>query len=171
MNIIFDINKFNIEYTHFLETKPNMILEGEFTKIIYSNPFFTLNGIYLYLPIEVQSIENQYVHKDRENREHINKNIIKFYPSSHINNPLILELSKIEYNIIDYYKQLNNITKKTVAILTRQLYSGSLKVYKETNDPTLTKNSVYIIKISGIWENESEIGITYKIIESFPVSL
>jgi len=159
MNIIFDTNKFTLGYTFFLEPKRNMIMDGIFSKIIYSNQYFTLNGIYLYLPIDIQSMEKA-----------MNKNIIKFYASSPANNHLVQELSKIEYRIIEYYKQLNNITKRTTSLLSKQLYSGSLKLYKEYNDYRLIPDSkpTYIVKISGIWENEDEVGINYKVIESFP---
>lgn len=162
MNIIFDINKFTLGYIYFLEPKRNMIMDGIFSKIIYSNQYFTLNGIYLYLNIEIAMIEKT-----------LNKNIIKFYPSIPINNLLVQELSKVEYRIIEYYKQLNNIIKKTSCVLTKQLYSGSLKLYKEFNDNKLTydREPSYVIKISGIWENEEEVGINYKIIEAYNISL
>jgi hypothetical protein len=43
-----------------------------------------------------------------------------------------------------------------------------LKIYKDYNLSKINRNSPqYIIKISGIWENNSEIGITYKIIEGY----
>ena len=68
---------------------------------------------------------------------------------------------------------MNCITdKKNNFILTKQLYSGNLKLYKEFNDSKITNNEKkisFIIKISGIWESNEEIGITYKIMESFPI--
>lgn len=158
MNIIFDINKFTLGYTFFLEPKRNMIMDGIFSKIIYSNQYFTLNGIYLYFPIEIHSTEKA-----------MNKNIIKFYPLSHINSQIIQELSKIEHRIIEYYKQLNNISKKPSNLLSKQLHSGGLKLYKEYNDYNHFYDSkpTYIVKISGIWENDDEVGINYKVVESF----
>jgi hypothetical protein len=86
--------------------------------------------------------------------------------------PLVQELSKIEYRIIEYYKQINKIEKKTVCLLTKQLYSGNLKIYKdysENSKKCSNHNIKYIVKLSGIWETYDEIGITYKIIESYPV--
>ena len=160
MNIIFDIEKFILAYTYFLEAKRNMIMDGTFSKILYSNEMFTLNGIYLYLPLEIQSIE-----------KNINKYIIKFYPSSNINMSLVQELSKIEYKILEYYKQVNYVNnKKSLCSLTKQLYSGNLKVYKDYNENKLVsdKPQTYIVKISGIWENCEDVGITYKVFESCP---
>ena len=54
MNIIFDISNIYIEqYVKFLDTKPNNIMPGEFTKIIYSNDFVSLNGIYIDCPLDL----------------------------------------------------------------------------------------------------------------------
>ena len=158
MNIVFDIPSFQLTNIIFLESKRNIIMEGSFTKIIYSNQWITLNSIYLYLPIDFQPVEKSN-----------NKNIMKFYPSSQENIFLVQELSKIEYRIIEYYKQINQIDKKTTCLLTKQLYSGNLKIYKDYNENFQKHNKKiqHIIKISGIWENHSEIGVTYKVIETY----
>jgi hypothetical protein len=161
MNIVLDIANFQLCNIIFLENKRNIIMDGTFSKIIYTNAFISLNSIYFYFPIEIQHIEKV-----------LNKNIMKFYPSSVNNMPLVQELSKIEYRIIEYYKQINKIEKKTVCLLTKQLYSGNLKIYKDysENSKKCSNNNIkYIIKLSGIWETYDEIGITYKIIESYPV--
>lgn len=158
MNIVFDISTFQLINLIFLESKRNIIMDGTFTKIIYSNQSLSLNSIYFYLPIEIQSIDKIG-----------NKYFLKFYPSSVINMPIVQELSKIEYKIIEYYKQINNIQKKTTCLLTKQLYGGNLKIYRDYNDynSKLNKNIQYIIKISGIWETYNEIGITYKVFECY----
>ena len=157
MNVILDIYGFQLNNIIFLESKRNMIMDGTFAKIIYSNQYFSLNSIYFDFPIELLSIDKQ-----------MNKYIMKYNPNSNINNILIQELSKIEYRIIEYYKQINQINKRTNCILNRQLLTGNLKIYKDYNLSKINKNPPqYIIKISGIWENNNEIGITYKIIEGY----
>jgi len=161
MNVIIDISNYNLGYTYFLDAKRNMVVEGTFSKIIYSNQHFTLNGIYIHLPFEVDSIDRN-----------LKKYILKFYPSSKINTPLVQELNRIEYKIIEYYKQLNGIAdKKSSCSLTKQLFSGSLKVYKDYNRQAVYTNITYIIIISGIWETSDEIGITYKVVESSPIEM
>lgn len=158
MNIVFDITSFQLINLIFLESKRNIIMDGTFTKIIYSNQSLSLNSIYFYLPIELQSIDKIG-----------NKYFLKFFPSSAINMPIVQELSKIEYKIIEYYKQINHINKKTTCLLTKQLYSGNLKIYRDYNEynSKINKNIQYIIKISGIWETYNEIGITYKVFECY----
>jgi hypothetical protein len=157
MNVILDIYGFQLNNIIFLESKRNMIMDGTFAKIIYSNQYFSLNSIYFDFPIDLLSIEKQ-----------MNKYIMKYNPNNYINNTLIQELTKIEYRIIEYYKQINEINKRTNCILNRQLLTGNLKIYKDYNLSKINKNPPqYIIKISGIWENNNEIGITYKIIEGY----
>lgn len=157
MNVILDVYGFQLNNIIFLESKRNMIMDGTFAKIIYSNQYFSLNSIYFDFTIEILSIEKQ-----------MNKFIMKYNPNSYANNTLIQELSKIEYRIIEYYKQINQINKRTNCILNKQLLTGNLKIYKDYNLSKINKNPPqYIIKISGIWENNNEIGITYKIIEGY----
>jgi len=166
MNIILDISNLQLGYIFFLHAKQNIIMDGIFSKIIYSNPNFTLNGIYFHFPLEIISVDKI-----------MNKNIVKFNPLSASNFALIQELSKIEYRIIEYYKQIhqnNKFAKKTACLLTKQLNSGSLKLYRDYNDitttPTVnTKPTYYVIKLSGLWENNDDVGITYKIIEMHPL--
>jgi hypothetical protein len=160
MNIILDISNFQIGYIFFLNPKDNIIMDGIFSKIIYSNQYFTLNGIYLHFPIEPQSIDKM-----------MNKTILKFYPSSPINLPLMQELSRLEYRIIEYYKQINQnkSSKKAMCLLTKMLYSGTLILYKENHfaNTIKDKKGQYVVKISGIWETSEEIGITFKLVEMF----
>jgi hypothetical protein len=136
-------------------------MDGIFSKIIYSNEHMTLNGIFLHIPLDVSSVDKI-----------MNKNIVRFSPSSQMNISLIQELSKIENRIIEYYKQIhqnNKYAKKTSCVLSKQLYSGSLKLYRDylDNRPAHGQVPYYVVKISGIWENAEEIGITYKILEAF----
>jgi hypothetical protein len=173
MNIILDNNDFAIENVFFLEKTNNVIIDGLFSKIIISDEFFTMNGLFLNLPLIVNesSMINQY-----------NKQIINF--NSHIQNNLLLitKISEIENSIIHYYKKIHDVKKKTSLVLTTQLFNGYFKIYKEngyfsnyrtnpSSKPGKMEHTMrpsdkkYIIKISGLWENKEEIGISYKFIE------
>lgn len=57
MNIVLDIPQYNIFNLFFLEKKQNIIMDGTFTKFIYSNQHFILNSLYLYFPIEIKYLE------------------------------------------------------------------------------------------------------------------
>lgn len=173
MNIILDNNDFAIENVFFLEKTNNVIIDGLFSKIIISDEFFTMNGLFLNLPLIVNesSMINQY-----------NKQIINFNSHTQNNLLLITKISEIENSIIHYYKKLHDVKKKTSLVLTTQLFNGYFKIYKEngyfsnyransSSKPGKIEHTMrscdkkYIIKISGLWENKEEIGISYKFIE------
>ena len=46
MNVVLDLNDLHEQYICFLETKKNIVIDGYFTKILYSNDIVTMNGIY-----------------------------------------------------------------------------------------------------------------------------
>lgn len=50
MNIVFDISQLKTENVFLLNKKRNTLIDGFFTKIIYSNEFISTNGIYILLP-------------------------------------------------------------------------------------------------------------------------
>jgi hypothetical protein len=65
----------------------------------------------------------------------------------------------IEKQLIQYYISFYKVQKTPVYTLKTQLQNGSIKYYKNS------VGGLLYIKISGIWENPNEVGITFKIIE------
>lgn len=87
----------------------------------------------------------------------------------------IQKMIDIEKQILQYYVQhfaslhqsYSNsklpIQNKTIVYsLKNQLQTGYIKYYKEYDS---YNSELFYIKISGIWENQYEIGITFKLIE------
>ena len=153
MNIIMKQNQFYLGNLFLLDTKPNIIMDGNFTKIIYSTEHFTMNGVYLSFSMKLLPMKNQ------------PKNMLCFPVSYSENQDLIKQFIEIERNILHYYQKINPSIKHPTYSLRNQLQNGIIKFYKQYNEPP-NYSPVYFIKISGIWENNNEIGITYKIIES-----
>jgi len=136
-----------------MDVKNNIIMEGNFSKIVYSNDLFTINGIYIDFPIKINSFNKV-----------SNKNVMCFDVLTNMD--IIQKLSNIEKNIIDCYKKHYNIDNKLSSnILCKQLQNGMLKYYSDDYGFYSKKISDFYIKISGIWDNHNEIGITYKLIE------
>jgi hypothetical protein len=158
MNITLDISNFQLGYLYFLNPKQNIIMDGTFSKIIYSNEYLSLNSIYLHMPLEIQSIDRT-----------MNKNVAKISNDSLKNTFLIQELIKIENRIIEYYKQThpNKNGKSPSMSLSKQLSFNAIRLYKDypVNIQDKKNSLQFILKISGIWESQQEIGITYKIME------
>lgn len=150
MNIVLDTKQVDIQNVHFMEKKKNIIIDGFFTKIIYFDPFMTLNAIYIDFPIQYH--------------DKIVNNYIFFNPPN--NHLLIRKIAQLEEEIMHSFREEYNISKPIVMALYNQLCSGKIKVFKEYNKNP-SAQSRFVLKISGIWENHQEIGIAYKFLEMF----
>ena len=152
-----DINNVNYKYLVLCEAIKNTInLYNNFYKLLYSNEHITFNGIYILFHL---------------NYNHIIKDKIFFDTSN--NSDIIDKINNIEYNILD----ILNIKKEKQLKLKKFMKNGIIRFsysdYDEI-DSNLFKleklnnnnNNVeyFILKISGIWENKDNIGITFKII-------
>ena len=114
--------------------KNTLIHEGLFYKLLYSNSLFTSNGIY----VKISLIDTKYING------RLNYDISK---NSKILNKIV--------NIENYILEKVNTDKKTHHKIYDQIKTGNIKS---------NNNSEIIIKISGIWENDNSIGVSYKII-------
>lgn len=152
MNVNIPATKFVTYYVSWLDTKNNTIMPGNFTKLCYITPHMTMNGLYLHFPVEVAS-------HDIVN----DKTQLKFYPNTPHNLMLIRNFTNIEHKMLDNYIQTQQKPLKKVQLLSKQLLSGFMKVYKENNNADLSKCNEYCVKISGVWETHDECGLTYKL--------
>jgi hypothetical protein len=144
MNIIEDIEKFNIENVYFCDPiKNNIIVNGSFIRILYSNEQLVLNGIYLYVYFQNISIE-----------KYFNKYKCIFDLQTHYK--LIDKIRQIEDSIL---KKINIKNKKPSYKINDLLKNGNIKIFSENIDKI---NNGFLLKISGIWEDDDFYGVTYK---------
>jgi hypothetical protein len=120
MNVFaLDIHRYNQSHFYFLEHIPNIIIDGTFTKIIYTGDDFTMNGIYIYIPLE--------------NSFEMNIGLIE----------------KLEIQLLTQYrKHTTRQRNMTLGLIPHK--SNRLHIKKT------------LLNISGVWENETHIGLTYK---------
>ncbi len=150
MNIIYDLDEYEKNNVHFLDKKKNMMMDGKFTKLLYSNEYFTTIGLFLNINFSLL-ITTSHLN---------NRSYIKLERSSN-NNFIISKIFKLEQDMLNYYKILYGVDKKEKYTLSNTLSDGNLKIYRKD-----TKNlSNVVLKISGIWESNDSIGVTYKFIE------
>ena len=140
----------------YLYPKKNTIMEGEFTKILFSKNDVTMNGLYLYLPL---SAEKKIINNNNAKNEIFIRNIL---PSS-LNNQIVQDLKLLEKCILDHYNEYTKHNKHPEYILNKQLITNQIRVYHDNHSNR--KKNKYVIKISGIWETKLKIGLTYKIME------
>jgi hypothetical protein len=158
MNIVLDIKNIDppllIDNIQYLDTKKNIIMEGNFTKIIYSDENITINGLYIYFPFTIKSIYNYKAYFDsNENRESINK---------------ILEIEK---NLLQHYREIYGKKGLVFSSILAQFNTGFIKLNSFNTTDFVNENIFKIqyncvLKISGVWEKNETIGMNYKFLQT-----
>lgn len=155
MNLAIPTNKFNVSNVFFQEAIKNTIMtNSHFIRIIYSDDLFMLNGICLEFTLPIISIEKSF-------------NKFKCTFDKQLSTAAIKAIYKAEYDIIMKCceKQKN---KTPVFRISNQLKNGVIKVMNLCNSAThnALQDRIFVIKISGIWSNDLEYGLTYKFSQS-----
>jgi len=147
MNIVKQITQYNNDNIFYCDPiKNNIMNDGLFIRIIYSTSHFSLNGISLLIELNDFFCEKYY-----------NKYKCVFNTTMH--NELIEKIKIIEENIL---KNANLKKKIPQYKIYEQLKNGSFKIITDIHKMT---NNLFMLKISGIWENDTEYGLTYKFIK------
>lgn len=151
MNLVKTIDQYNDNYVYFSEPITNNIInDSKFIRIIYSTPLCILNGIYIYINFNIINIEKYY-----------NKFKCAFEQthSKHI----VERLRIIEEGLLN---KVNISNKCPQYKMNEHLKIGNIKVFSETSDQIANH---FLLKIAGIWETDTEYGITYKFSTTLPL--
>lgn len=128
-------------------TKNNVVNDGTFLRLVYSTPTFALNGVHVYFPIVTTFTEKSY-----------NKYKVTFDKQVHAN--IIEKLKMIEEDII---KRVGVEGKEAHYKITDQVRCGFLKLTMDHEmDQTPNVSCLVLLKISGVWETDTQYGVTYK---------
>ena len=134
MNLVININEPIFNNIYFNDPIKNTVMnDSNFIRILYSNSYFVLNGIYIKI------------------------NLIK--KNEEFNNNIIISIDKLERHILNLYNNKKNHLLK----LKEQINYFIDKLNNSKN----INNISYMLKISGIWETDLSIGITFKFISYF----
>jgi Zn-dependent M16 (insulinase) family peptidase len=148
MIIVKRIEQYNENNIFFCEPiKNNIMNDGNFIRIMYSDNIFTLNGIYLVLNINVVNCE-----------KYFNKFKCTFNIST--DKDIIDNIKNIEEQILKKYNISNKIPQYKIY---EQLKNGNIKLFNDIGNKT---NGTFILKIAGIWETLNNYGLTYKFIKA-----
>lgn len=119
-----------------------MIMNGNFTKMIYSDEYVVINEIYIHCPLHFSPFCK-------------NKNTVCFKINENEKN--IQNMLEIEKKIIELYKNEFNNDKIACYSFNSLFQTEKIKTYSDYNE-----NKLFVIKISGIWDDLHEFGIAYK---------
>lgn len=190
LNIANNIDSFNIRNIDFNNTIKNKIIKGDnsfFTGIVFKNNEITLNNLCLYFKIK-SPISKKYTNLDKpvnKNVEKCTENKYKCILKDVCDITILKKLEIIERRILDKYNSLNNTNyEKTYTFNANDLNSRYFKYYvnnidflEQNTKASIFKNmcinndnlppglfcKMFAIKISGVWQNNNKIGVSYKI--------
>lgn len=147
MNFVDTIDNFNIKHVYFTNSLENTVMDnGIFSKILYSTEEISINGIYL-----VCNFTNTHIEK-------IGVNKFKVMWNKEKNKELMNKITCIESELLKKYGKPNN-TKQLASLLEH----SNFRLFTEKDK--LYSNNDFLLRISGIWENNDSCGITYKFLE------
>jgi len=163
MNVVITPGEYKSHQVYFTERRPNThIANSTFNRITYSTTDFVMNGIYIQFELFV-----------RQNEQNFNSNIYNCYfdPQQEHNRLMLSIFQNIEASILDKWVRTQHpiadaatpTTATTTSDIIQQLRSGVISVWKHDmviHDKPQFQH--FIIKISGVWENETGRGLTYK---------
>jgi len=153
MNLTQDINQYDERNIYFCDPiKNNIMNDGTFTRIIYSNEKVAFNCISMFIQLNDIALEKYY-----------NKYKCHFDTSTSYHKQLINKIQKIEDSILS---QISIKHKVRQYKLHEQLVDGNIRFFLETDlNEKCIMNGMFILKISGVWENENHYGLTYKFVK------
>lgn len=145
MNIVKTLDQYDENYIYFCDPiKNNVMNDGNFIRILYSTPSFVLNGIYLLVRLNDVVVERYY-------------NKYKCTFNINVHRELIENIKTIETNLL---KKINIKNKSPQNKIFEQLKNGNIKIFSDIGIKPYT--NTFLLKISGIWETETQYGVTFK---------
>jgi uncharacterized protein (DUF2252 family) len=151
MNLVKTIDQYDDTNVFFCEPiKNNIMNEGNFIRIIYSNSLFVLNGMNLLVPLNNIVVEKYY-----------NKYKCSFQVGN--NKEIIDVLKTIEENLLKKVQIKNKMPQYKIQ---EQMKNGYIKLFLENPEYMNSGQTFFMLKISGIWETENHYGLTYKFLQT-----
>jgi hypothetical protein len=161
------------EFIFFTEKKKNIIIDGIFTKILYSTPYFTMTGLYIQFQIcskfssDDISKNNESVRtperdtsvgvqgitgEDLSSKGNVShKTYMQFNPSVDKNKTQIESICEIETHILNVYSKtqlIHHTVRTPVYGLKTQLYSGCIRAFSIDKPITNNNNEEHATSLS-----------------------
>lgn len=148
MKLALNLSKFNIDHVLFNTKIRNNVMEGDFNRIYYSDEISNFNGIMLLFKLN-DVVCNKYFAKNK----------LTYNRTDRHNIGMVSLLKSIELQILEKF---NSRGKKSVFHITDQLNNHFIKFLGDDYDSTKYSELYFKLKISGIWENSNEFGLTFR---------
>jgi len=152
MNLVFTIDQYDDDDVYFCDgIKNNIMSEGKFIRILYSNSLLVMNGINLLITLNDVSVEQYY-----------NKYRCTFNANNHRH--VVESIRQIEEDLLKKYQNtVNDSYKKPVYKISDNFRMGNIKLFLDSPEKL---PMTFMLKISGVWETETQYGLTYKFLKA-----
>jgi len=151
MYLVLEPGQVRSEYILTQSPIKNTVMENsDFIRIIYSDGVVALNGLHVRARLHTSRVE-QYFNK------------YKCTIDVTRSDKAINELSRLEDAVL---RQSGVVNKTPVRRIANQLRLGSFKLFSDDQGgPGPRRQSIYVLKMSGVWETAEEYGVTHKFME------
>jgi hypothetical protein len=177
MQLAIPLSSVNANYVYFVDRKRNTVIEGEFTKILYSSGDFVMSGLFVHCPVGVLRAVRHPVPP-----------VVSTPPPGFLPLPGVAagcgggqgpdaaadpqlpfrecleRLCALERELLANYGILYAPTKQPLYCLQNHLLTAAVSQRSLWGD-TVDKRSgcCCVIKVSGVWETREHVGITVKV--------
>lgn len=155
----------------FGDKKKNMIIDGQFSKIVYAAEHFVSNGIFLHCRVLVKppGLDGRirlpdHVHQDVSIKAFVDilnrwdndyragdnvlpmypyKSVYKFDPNLDDNRETVVQLCVTEEQILECYKNMCGVQKTSVYNLKSALLNGNIKIHDEMDAASAYKPPLF----------------------------
>ena len=128
------------------KTKNNVMNNSDFYRLYYSDTLHNSNGLYVFFTLRDISISKYF-------------NKLKATFNNKVNQAHILKLQSVEKQILDLF---SNKKKTPVYRISEQLNNNFIKIFGELNNSNKETSFKIILKVSGIWSDINEFGLTFR---------
>lgn len=148
MHLVITPEQYHNEYIMFSDkTKNNILSGGDFYRVYYSDPYFISNGLFIIFSLKNVRIEKYF-------------NKIKCIFDKASNRKSIAFIKDVERKLLEIAPP--NIKNPTYRI-EEQLNQHYIKIFSEEDiEPSRLEHANILLKISGIWTDESNYGTTFR---------
>lgn len=149
MNLTASLDEIDDSYVYLCDPiRNNVLTGGHFIRFIYSPNEMIMNGLYIYFSLTDVTVDKFFA-----------KSKFSFSTVSDHNKYILGKIISLEHSLLSKYKNTNKKTCKFS--LSEQFSSGVVKIHDDLIDSKSTETHI-LLKISGIWEAETEYGLTFK---------
>jgi len=127
------------------KTKNNVMNNSDFYRLYYSDTLHNSNGLYVFFTLRNITMTKYF-------------NKLKASFNNNVNKEQIMKLQSIERQILDLFSQ----KKKPIYRIGEQLNNNFIKIFGEINNCNKESSFQIILKISGIWSDVNEYGLTFR---------